>query len=125
MLSKMRNDSIQSDPDAYSTIFASAYRIASGWTSEESGTDNNGIEYNSAYLVVSNPAKSGRKKTDVDCHVCGIIGYNARCCSLRKSSKTIQRVHVARRSQDSDDVEDGSANAVSFRRTNHCLLTLK
>ena len=43
MLCQMRNDSLRNDPEAYPSTLALAYRIASGWSNEDSGTNNNRI----------------------------------------------------------------------------------
>ena len=143
MLSQMRNDSLRSDPDAYPSTLAAAYRIASGWTSDETGISNNGIESNSAYVSVDTcfvskakdpekstlktagiPAKSGKKKTEVECHVCGKIGHYARDCEHRKSSKSTEKAHVTAQSDDSDREEDGyDDHNVAMVAKEHCLFS--
>ena len=68
------------------------------------------------------PAKSRRKKTDVECHVCGVVGHYARDCSLRKSNKTVEKAHVTRRHQDSDDDEDESEELDIVMVASECCL---
>jgi hypothetical protein len=51
MLTQMRNDSLHSEEDAYSSTLASAYRIASGCANEDHTAGSHGIESNSAFLT--------------------------------------------------------------------------
>ena len=106
MLSQMRNDSLRNDPDAYPSTLASAFRIASGWTNDDPSSGSYGLENNSAYLAdtcfvtkAKDPEKGSgvktpggdsgsksKKKSEVLCFVCGLVGHYARDCSQRKGA---------------------------------------
>ena len=70
------------------------------------------------------PAKSGRKKTEVECHVCGIVGHYARDCEQRKSGKSSEKVHVTKQSHESDQDEDSYDDMdVAMVAREHCLFS--
>ena len=105
MLAQMRNDALRQVPDAYPQTLAEAFRITSGWISEEySGQFGNG-EINSAFLTdnafvtkTRDPEKGtksaakgdvavGKKRPPSVCFVCGETGH----CAERKGENLLLR----------------------------------
>jgi Zinc knuckle len=96
----MRNLAVRGRADAYPATLAEAYRTASGWTNEDSGsgiqTENNSAYLAGTYFVTKSkdPEKGSdklagskfRKKppSEVTCYLCGKLGHVFRECPLRK-----------------------------------------
>ena len=118
MLAQMRNDALRNVPDAYPRILASAFRIASQWTNEESSKPA-GVPAAAAYVTeevhvtlskdtVKDTAKikKQRKKipaASITCYVCSALGHYARMYPERKSPT--DKVLVTKPGSSDDEVE--------------------
>ena len=103
MLSQMRNNALREVPGAYPATLAGAFRIASGWTNEDSvGPQSTGGDHHAAFLADTafviqkstvqkeNTKRETGEKTAITrssskaCYVCGKKGHLAYQCADRK-----------------------------------------
>jgi hypothetical protein len=133
MLSEMRDDALRKDPDAYPKTLASAYRIASGWSSEQAGGGSHSMDNHSAFLAdtafvtkAKDPEKGGKmagskgkKSGDIICFVCGLVGHYARDCEKRKGAEKALVTTAAHEDEKEENCDEWD---VALFTSNECVL---
>ena len=138
MMAQMRNDALRCVPDAYPRTLASAFRIASQWTNEDSSKPA-GVPAAAAYVTeevhvtvskdtVKDPAKPKKPKKKIpaqpiSCYVCGALGHYARNCTERKSPTDGILVTKSETSDDEVEPDVGEWDVALVTKTEACMFS--
>jgi hypothetical protein len=138
MLSQMRNNALREVPGAYPATLAGAFRIASGWTNEDSiGTQSTGGDHHAAFLAdtafvlqKSTVQKANTKKetaagtttprsSSKACYVCGRKGHLAYQCADRKEQVPDKALVTSGEYQEDTEDDQNEWNS-AFIATSEC-----